>query len=99
MKKFLQKLLQILFAGTGKPPVPVDISNEETKNIKEKVSVSVTAPEIKNIKIEIKENNMKLEVLRFSSGKDSTLGIFSDITEGRKFLCYTLEDEFRTVKK
>lgn len=43
--------------------------------------------------------DMMLEVLRFSSQKESTLGLFFDVTDGRKFLCYTLEDEFRTVKK
>ena len=41
---------------------------------------------------------MKLEVLRFSSGKDSTSGALFDVTNGRKFLCYTLEDEYRTKK-
>ena len=42
---------------------------------------------------------MKLEVLRFSSGKDSTSGILFDVTKGREFLCYTLEDEKREEKK
>ena len=42
---------------------------------------------------------MKLEVIRFNKGKDSTNGILFDITNGkRKFLCYTLEDESRTKK-
>jgi|TARA_R110000744_G_scaffold110341_1_gene208162 hypothetical protein len=42
---------------------------------------------------------MKLEVLRFSSGKDSTSGILLDASNGKKtFLCYTLEDEQRDVK-
>lgn len=42
--------------------------------------------------------NMKLEVLRISSQKDSTNGILFDITGGqRKFLCYTLEDEYRPI--
>lgn len=41
---------------------------------------------------------MKLEVLRFSSQEDSTNGILFDVTEGRKFLCYTLEDEYRETK-
>ena len=41
---------------------------------------------------------MKLEVLRFSSGEDSTSGILFDVTGNRKFLCYTLEDEYRTKK-
>ena len=36
---------------------------------------------------------MKLEVIRFNQGKDSTNGILFDITDERKFLCYTLEDE------
>jgi hypothetical protein len=41
---------------------------------------------------------MKLEVLRFSSGTDSTNGLLFDVTGKRKFLCYTLEDEYRTKK-
>jgi len=41
---------------------------------------------------------MKLEVLRFSSQEDSTNGILFDVTEGRKFLAYTLEDEHRDEK-
>ena len=41
---------------------------------------------------------MKLEVIRFNKGKDSTNGILFDITNERKFLCYTLEDEARTEK-
>lgn len=42
---------------------------------------------------------MKLEVLRFSSGKDSTSGALFDVSNGRKFLAYTLEDEHRVNKK
>ena len=42
---------------------------------------------------------MKLEVLRFSSQKDSTSGALFDVTNGdRKFMCYTLEDEKRDEK-
>jgi hypothetical protein len=41
---------------------------------------------------------MKLEVLRISSQQDSTSGLLFDITNERKFLCYTLEDEFRETK-
>lgn len=41
---------------------------------------------------------MHLEVLRFSSHSDSTLGALFDVTNGRKFLCFTLEDEHRDVK-
>jgi hypothetical protein len=41
---------------------------------------------------------MKLEVLRVSSCVDSTSGLLFDVTNGRKFLCYTLEDEYREEK-
>ena len=41
---------------------------------------------------------MKLEALRISSQDDSTNGILFDVTEGRKFLSYTLEDEYRETK-
>jgi hypothetical protein len=42
---------------------------------------------------------MELEVLRFSSQEDSTSGLLFEISElGRKFLCYTLEDERRVLK-
>lgn len=42
---------------------------------------------------------MELEVLRFSSQKDSTNGLLFDITDNkRKFICYTLEDEHRDKK-
>jgi len=42
---------------------------------------------------------MKLEVIRFNKGKDSTNGILFDISNReRKFLCYTLEDESRAKK-
>ena len=42
---------------------------------------------------------MELEVLRFSSQKDSTSGLLFDVTRGgREFLCYTIEDEHREEK-
>ena len=41
---------------------------------------------------------MKLEVLRVSSESDSTSGLVFDVTNGRKFLCYSLEDEYRSEK-
>ena len=41
---------------------------------------------------------MKLEVIRFSSGTDSTNGILLNKTDN-KFLAYTLEDEYRSEKK
>ena len=48
----------------------------------------------------MKQPNMQLEVLRFSSEADSTSGLLFDITDGnRKFLAYTLEDEYREEKE
>ena len=41
---------------------------------------------------------MKLEVLRISSESDSSSGLVFDVTNGRKFLCYSLEDEYRDEK-
>jgi len=42
---------------------------------------------------------MQLEVLRFSSQTDSTSGLLFELTDiGKKFLCYTLEDERRALK-
>jgi len=41
---------------------------------------------------------MKLEVIRFSSEADSTSGLLFDVTNERKFLAYTLEDEHRDAK-
>ena len=41
---------------------------------------------------------MKLEILRVSSDVDSSSGLVFDITNGRKFLCYSLEDEYRNDK-
>ena len=41
---------------------------------------------------------MKLEVIRINKRVDSTNGILFDVTDGRKFLCYTLEDESREQK-
>ena len=48
----------------------------------------------------MKQPDMQLEVLRFSSEDDSTSGLLFDITDGnRKFLAYTLEDEYREEKE
>ena len=42
---------------------------------------------------------MELEVLRFSSQTDCTHGILFEVTDiGKRFLCYTLEDEHRALK-
>ena len=42
---------------------------------------------------------MELEVLRFSSEADSSSGLLFELTDiGRRFLCYTLEDERRAFK-
>lgn len=41
---------------------------------------------------------MKLKVVRYHSSDDFTLGMLLEETEGREFLCYTLEDEYRENK-
>ena len=44
---------------------------------------------------------MKLQVLRYSNKEDeqkSTYGFLMDVTEGRKFLCHTLEDPYQPHK-
>ena len=47
----------------------------------------------------MKDDERNIEVLRYSSGIDSTLGILSENgPEGREFLAYSLEDEFREEK-
>jgi len=47
----------------------------------------------------LKEPSLQLEVMRFSSEKDSTNGLLFNITGGsRSFLAYTLEDEYREDK-
>ena len=45
------------------------------------------------------KDERSLEVLRYSSGADSTLGLLSEVgPDGREFLAYTLEDEWREEK-
>lgn len=41
---------------------------------------------------------MKLRVVRYFSSDDFTLGMLLDETDGKHFLCYTLEDEHREEK-
>lgn len=41
---------------------------------------------------------MNLELLRVSSQEDSTLGVLYERTPDRKFLCFTIEDEYRSAK-
>lgn len=42
---------------------------------------------------------MNLEVIRFSSQADSTSGLLFETTAvGKRFLCYTLEDEYQALK-
>lgn len=43
-------------------------------------------------------DKLTLQLSRFSSDSDSTLGLLHDITKEPQFLCYTLEDEFRNIK-
>jgi len=55
---------------------------------RESETIDIMGPDERNI-----------EVLRYSSGVDSTLGILSENgSMGREFLAYTLEDEFREEK-
>ena len=55
---------------------------------RESETIDIMGPDERNI-----------EVLRYSSGADSTLGMLSENgPEGREFLAYTLEDEFREEK-
>ena len=55
---------------------------------RESETIDIMGPDERNI-----------EVLRYSSGVDSTLGILSENGSlGREFLAYTLEDEFREKK-
>lgn len=43
---------------------------------------------------------MRLEVVRINSAEDSTLGVlYERLPSGRRFLSFTLEDEFRTQKR
>ena len=45
------------------------------------------------------DDEKNLEVLRYSSGNDSTLGLlFENGAHGREFIAYTIEDEFREEK-
>ena len=41
---------------------------------------------------------LELQLSRFSSDSDSTLGVIHDMTSSPKFMCYTLEDEHRNKK-
>lgn len=44
---------------------------------------------------------MELELWRYSSGEQATLGVLFELgapPNGRRFLCFTLEDEYRAVK-
>ena len=79
-----------------------NISNWLDRISKSTFSVSQAAPvtESASVRPVAMHNVMKLEVLRISSQKDSTNGILFDITGGeRKFLCYTLEDEYRPLSE
>lgn len=41
---------------------------------------------------------MNLELLRYSSQKNSTIGLLFDVTYTRNFLCFTLEDPYNKNK-
>lgn len=80
-----------LFRSIFKDEKPVEeISDNSSKEIPYKLEPQE--------KIE-KRIIMELEVLRYSSQNESTLGALFNISNGREFLCYTLEDEYRTKKQ
>lgn len=47
---------------------------------------------------ELRRYDVQLQVIRYSSGKESTLGMLLDVTDKKKFLAYTIEDEHRPEK-
>ena len=62
-------------------------------------AAAAAAAAMAGVKVVMEENEKNLEVLRYSSGADSTLGLlFLNDTSGREFLAYTLEDEWRENK-
>lgn len=42
--------------------------------------------------------DLRLQVIRYSSGQEATLGLLFDITKDRVFLAYTLEDQYQKDK-
>jgi hypothetical protein len=67
-------------------------------NSEDKSVLEVEPVKIESVTILPEKKIMKLQVLRYSSQKESTLGMLFDVTNGRNFLCYTLEDEWRDIK-
>ncbi|MCI4669063.1 MAG: DUF5675 family protein [Bacteroidia bacterium] len=47
---------------------------------------------------ELQKFDVQLQVIRYSSGKESTLGMLFNVTEKKKFLAYTIEDEHQEEK-
>tara|TARA_R110000824_G_scaffold80978_4_gene203440 strand:- start:67 stop:654 length:588 start_codon:yes stop_codon:yes gene_type:complete len=74
------------------------VDNNMTKEGLVKGNYFEESEDIDIVKIEPQVNTMSLEVLRYSTNEDSTLGMLFDTSNKRKFLCYTLEDEKREVK-
>lgn len=72
-----------------------------TRQIKQQEqSVEIQIEDKNNVEIITKIGTaMELQVVRFSSQKDSTLGLLMNkISEGLSFLCFTIEDEYQTKK-
>lgn len=86
MQQIISYILNFLRSLTKKTsPIEKEPVSEEKK---------VTIP------VKPEERVMELQVIRFSSQRDSTLGLLMEKKEkGLSFLCFTLEDEYRTVKK
>lgn len=86
MRHLILYILKFFELLTKKP----DPVHEETI-VKDKEATIPTKP---------RKPIMELQVIRFSSQKDSTLGMLMEKKDkGPSFLCFTLEDEYRTVKK
>jgi hypothetical protein len=95
--KRLRKLIERMFSSEPRahvPTVPVDASTPPTDRKSLDPDIVLDEPLTRR-------PTVRLQVLRFSSQEESTLGVLMDVTDPdrRKFLCFTLEDEFRTQKK
>lgn len=84
---FIKKLLRSLF---GRKKTKGNVSPKPLEKPPDK-TVSPGKKEKRSV--------MELEVLRYSSQNKSTLGLLFEVKEGRRFLCYTLEDEYRAQKE
>lgn len=97
--KLFQELLSKIF-NKDRSSKPENTDRPDPTPRPEEASEPISEPEDTPVPDTPKEkgNIMELEVLRFSSQEDSTLGLLFNNSNGREFLCFTLEDEYRTKK-